>query len=74
MTYCVVVAAEQVDHTTCLAGLSLFQLRNLLWQSQTLPKLKCAIQNKLEMWANAQRDGRPTEHTSRPLFNAAKFG
>jgi len=27
----------------------------------------------LEMWANAQRDGRPAEHRWRPLFNAAKF-
>jgi len=27
-----------------------------------------------EMWANAQRDGRPAEHLWRPLFNAAKFG
>jgi len=25
----------------------------------------------LEMWANAQRDGRPAEHRWRPLFNAA---
>ena len=25
------------------------------------------------MWANAQRDGRPAEYGSRPLFNAAKF-
>jgi len=25
------------------------------------------------MWANTQRDGRPTEHMWRPLFNAAKF-
>ena len=24
-----------------------------------------------EMWANAQRDGRPAEHRWRPLFNAA---
>ena len=29
---------------------------------------------KLEMWANAQRDGRPAEYSWRPLFNAAKFG
>ena len=28
----------------------------------------------LEMWANAQRDGRPAEYRWRPLFNAAKFG
>jgi len=35
------------------------------------PKLK---QTQLEMWANAQRDGRPAEHRWRPLFNAAKFG
>ena len=26
------------------------------------------------MWANAQHDGRPAEHSWRPLFNAAKFG
>jgi len=29
---------------------------------------------KLEMWANAQRNGRPAEYMWRPLFNAAKFG
>ena len=29
---------------------------------------------KLEMWANAQRDGRHVEYRWRPLFNAAKFG
>jgi len=29
---------------------------------------------KLQMWANAQRDGRPAEYRWRPLFNAAKFG
>ena len=29
---------------------------------------------QLEMWANAQRDGRPVECRWRPLFNAAKFG
>jgi len=31
-------------------------------------------ETKLEMWANAQRDGRPAEYRWRPLFNAAKFG
>ena len=29
---------------------------------------------KLEMWANAKRDGRPAEYRWRPLFNAAKLG
>jgi len=29
---------------------------------------------KTRMWANAQRDGRPTEYRWRPLFNAAKSG
>jgi len=29
---------------------------------------------RLEMWANAQRDGRPAEYRWRPLFNTAKFG
>jgi len=35
--------------------------------------LRC-INLQLEMWANAQRDGRPAEYRWRPLFNAAKFG
>jgi len=26
---------------------------------------------KLEMWANAKRDGRPAEYRCRPLFNTA---
>ena len=29
---------------------------------------------KLEMWANAKRDGRPAEYRWRPPFNASKFG
>jgi len=29
---------------------------------------------KLEMWANAQRDGRPAKYRWRWLFNTAKFG
>jgi len=29
---------------------------------------------QLEMWANAQRDGRPAKYRWRTLFNAAKFG
>jgi len=44
----------------------------LLWNSQ----LKCSSlismleKEKLEMWANAQGDGRPAEHRWCPLFNA----
>jgi len=34
----------------------------------------CTLPMKLEMWANAQRDGRPAEYRWRPLFNATKFG
>jgi len=36
--------------------------------------MKHRKKHKLEMWANAQRDGRPAEYRWRPLFNAAKFG
>jgi len=35
---------------------------------------QCSLIIKLEMWANAQRDGRPAKYRWRPLFNAAKFG
>jgi len=34
----------------------------------------CKNKLKLEMWANAQPDGRPAEHRWRPLFSAANFG
>jgi len=40
-------------------------------QSYDAPSL---TYKELEMWANAQRDGRPAEYRWRPLFNAAKFG
>jgi len=36
---------------------------------QTVGKRK----KKLEMWANAQRDGHPAEYRWRPLFNTTKF-
>jgi len=39
-----------------------------------LPAYSSAKIIKLEMWANAQPDGRPAEYMWRPLFNAAKFG
>ena len=35
--------------------------------------VQCRPFTRLEMWANAQRDGRPAEYRWRPLFNAAKF-
>jgi len=50
------------------------QICNKLYNKTTT---NCTIDPKqieLEMWANAQRDGRPAEHRWRPLFNAAKFG
>jgi len=34
----------------------------------------CANHFKLEMWANAQRDGRPAEIGGALCYNAAKFG
>jgi len=36
--------------------------------------MSAVTDEELEMWANAQRDGRPAEYRWRPLFNAAKFG
>jgi len=41
----------------------------------SLTRFKLSLTPKqLEMWANAQPDGRPAEYRWRPLFNAAKFG
>jgi len=51
----------------------------MLFIKENVILLKCLRQYKcysarqllLEMWANAQRDGRPAEYRWRPLFNAA---
>ena len=45
----------------------------MLFNSIALLLLMKCKQIKTRMWANAQRDGRPAEHSWRPLFNAAKF-
>jgi len=37
----------------------------------TTPKLELFYSKLLEMWANAQRDGRPLEYRWRRTFNAA---
>jgi len=39
-----------------------------------LQNLNAHNELQLEMWANAQRDGRPAEYRWRHLFNTAKFG
>ena len=68
-----------------IRNLNTFRIKFRKWQAPfQLPKLKChssrlcslkmaAEYELLEMWANAQRDGRPAEYRWRPLFNAAKF-
>jgi len=45
----------------------------MLLQITTFSLSRSVVQPKTRMWANAQPDGRPTEHRWRPLFNAAKF-
>jgi len=55
-------------------------METLLWtinDVHTIYSAACAGEQEhkeLEMWANAQSDGRPAEYRWRPLFNAAKFG
>jgi len=56
------------------------QTKDKMWNTSTdlhkssNDKKQITLHQKLEMWANAQRDGRPAEHRWRPLFNAAKSG
>ena len=45
-----------------------------LFQKFLETRLSSKFEIKLEVWANAQRDGRPAEYRWRPLFNAATFG
>jgi len=49
-----------------------------VWQTSNLRRLRLREEKRkkkeeeeLEMWANAQRDGRPAKYRCRPLFNAA---
>ena len=42
--------------------------------SRSLAVKYAVFYKQLEMWANAQRDGRPAKYRWRPLFNTAKFG
>jgi len=62
-------------HSLCHVGCKTLTQYSVWWKrliSQTLKLLRIQEkQKKLEMWANAQRDGRPAEYMWRPLFNAA---
>jgi len=40
----------------------------------TLGSMTAKEQNRTELWADAQHDGRPAEYRWRRLFNAATFG
>jgi len=61
----------EIGGLTCAQKLTRSQL-NL--PHGTKQKSNEETKNKLEMWANAQRDGRPAKYRWRPLLNAAKFG
>jgi len=44
------------------------------WKNYSVYPFFIWLQNELEMWASAQRDGHRAEYRWHPLFNAAKFG
>ena len=48
--------------------------RERAWVCWLLPCIFLFTHLQLEMWANAQCDGRPDKCRWRPVFNAAKFG
>ena len=54
-------------HVKCSSKIDKLTFLYKIVSTGTLP-------TQLEMWANAQRDGRPAEHRWRPLLNAAKLG
>jgi len=62
---------KNIHHSTYIS------IRHTVFQLYVRNMFYCIMQeigNELEMWANAQRDGRPAEYRWRPLFNAVKFG
>jgi len=60
--------------TTSVASARYFHLFKRPTNINTNEQMPYKHKHKLEMWANAQRDGRPAEYRWRPLFNTAKFG
>jgi len=67
---------QQLSHqeAVCQYGPRLMDTNEYLCFAITAAKSHTKTKIQLEMWANAQRDGRPAEHRRRPLFNTAKFG
>jgi len=57
-------------HNQNLVAVDLLSINGL----QLVNRYVMQLNTVLEMWANAQRDGRPAKYRWRPLFNAAKFG
>ena len=55
----------------CRSCDNLFERQTVLCQEDMSCRIK--LYSILEMWANAQRDGRPAEYRWRPLFNAASL-
>ena len=55
-------------------GMKYYIWYNVYYEVSNATAKISGIQGKLEMWANAPRDGRPVEYRWRPLLNAAKFG
>ena len=50
------------------------RLRSADSKTYNAQRFQFFFSGQLEMWANAQRDGRPAENRWRPLLNDAKFG
>ena len=63
----------QVHLTTRVFLIFTFYRQRIIVSEQLLSSIP-STHKLLEMWANAQRDGRPAKYRWRPLFNAAKFG
>ena len=60
----------------CRSESGLLMVGSKIWSTlfELLESIQAVNYVELEMWANAQPDGRPAEYRWRPLFNAAKFG
>ena len=71
------ISRSNYHHRLCLWNFKLTQRNSYLCihtKQCTTTVANKQTKTELEMWASAQRDGRPAEYRCRPLFNAAKFG
>ena len=69
--YIFMVVFSQLQQTHYFKAVKIVDIYDANTANNRITSTQVVKNCQLEMWANAQRDGRPAEYRWRPLFNAA---